>query len=98
MKKFIALAFLILSLALVGCSSEPTLDGSSTKSMTASIAEMKKSLSKEKMEKLKGGIMLYSMKLGASGVPGDQIPERLCNDLDGMTADEAIEFIKDKVS
>ena len=85
------IAVCLLSLALfAGCSSAPTIDGSSDKTMQASIQEITKTLKGDEAKDFAAALMTVGMKEAMSGAD----PASIRNKLDGKSAADVIEMAR----
>lgn len=82
MKKFIVILFVLI--ALVGCNSAPTLDGSSNEAFLASVGQVSETLTADQQENLGKSIIGLSFYAAVEGIS----EEVLLKTLDGMTYDE----------
>ena len=83
------IALCLASLLLIaGCSSSPTIDGSSDETMQASIQEVAKTLNEKQAKDFAQAVMVVGMKEAMTGAD----PAGIRKKLDGKTADEVIEM------
>ena len=87
--KILVVALCLASLLLfAGCSSGPTIDGTSDDTMQSSIQEITKTLKGDQAKDFAQALMVVGMKEAMSGAG----PEAIRKKLDGKTADEVIEM------